>query len=226
MLFKLARGTIDNRYTTHDFDVFGSKHIIISTGDRFILEYDNEVYRPKVFGYGYDAERNVLKMFVTFDDDETWCIDMLLLTGILIQHGTIISVIGDNERYFQLRVPDHQDVRALTEYLDQMQGITIKPWWKNNKKKYRVTQEEIGIPDWFITFRYSTNFGGAASFAKIALLVNSYPGKVFVYAKNNWSPEEFNQKYASAKTFFILAGANIKPSLCIQTLKSIDNIFE
>lgn len=222
-MFKYANGLIDICYSTHEFDVHGKRHITISKGDVFVLECDAERYEAKVLGYGYDSERNVLKMFVTFEDyDDMMAIEMLLFGGVLLEKGTQISVISDNERFFQIRVPNEKNTKEFATYIDSLQGITVKNWNDMDNPRYVVTQEDIGTPDWHIEFRATTNYGGAASFAKLSTLVSKFPGQVVIVAKNHRKPEEFVQSHASATVFFSICGIGITPKVCLKTLQDID----
>lgn len=220
-MFNVVNGRINILYNQHEFEIGNEKVLLLSSGDVFILEYDAEKYRAKVLGYGYDnSNKYALRIYVNMFDDHVYYLDMLVFTSILHQHGTQISVVADNERFFQLRVPLDQNTEELSDYLETMQGIRVKNWWEDRKDKYKFSSEEIGQPDWHIVFRASTNYGGIISLARLALLPNVFPGKVFILMKNHYSPEEFRD---SSTVFYCLLGVAITPKICLETLKSMEN---
>jgi len=189
--------------------------LVIRKGDVWSMNDDTIM---NIFGYGVIEDGHSLKLFYGASN-ETWAVDISSFRQSILNDATKLKRFIDSENncLYAKRIKTTYDVSELKNHLASMNGIIIRGDGYG-RKKYDLTWEQIGNPDWFILFRYTTNLGGSYSLAKILALTNDFPNNVFVLGHSTKGIDTFSD---SNSVFFSLCGVDMPPELCLMKLKAL-----
>jgi hypothetical protein len=115
--------------------------------------------------------------------------------------------------YDLTRIPRFQLTAYLETILEALPNTTIRGKTKGQLKRYALSPEEIGYPDWIVKFKTSDRW----TLAKISALTNEFSGKVFLRCHNAVGFAKFKD---SSSMFYSLSGFDIHPSEVAKKLQN------